>query len=288
MGIIEEIKKQLEPYDVIRKINELESKMRAIESWRVNDASPQFRDLFNATRDNASKALNAAQEAIKASDMAKAVEGKVIAVGEAVNDAKTQVFKVRDVFINISRKIRARVDNIKTITLNLSKAITDGMDSIKASADRTAARFPKWGEIFKKDIEHVYQQIQDTINEMAIPLERVKHYTDILKNPNIFDLLLTFYNVYMAFGHFVFIPHGTQGSVMQELEEGLTQTFGALQELGVDMKNGMYEWETNLKTLFSDVKNRFNIIGSIMESLNREIMALFTDIENEIAVLLPT
>jgi len=399
MGIIEDIKKQLEPYDVVRKINALESKMRAIEDWKVNSVSPQLRDLLNATKDNASKALNAATQASDAAkkavsalslsqnavsqsqsaisvaqsaigqandavesaynaanmaidakndsgdalnDARAAMKEAVAATNQAVNaandatvniqnwinteaipninaaltgaqqalteaqtaaqqaidasglaeaaktlveDAQTKIFAIRDVFVNIGTKIQARITRIQTLIGEVNTVIITGMESIRVKAHTTANKFQRWGDVLTSDGYAIYLQALDAIDEIAVPLERIKHYTDILANPNIFDLPFTFFNVYAAFAHLSFATYGGQGSVVAEIQEGFNQTFRALNTMGGHIKSGFYEIRDTFKATFDDMKSRFNTISGKLTELNNEILGMFNDIQTEIAKL---
>jgi len=246
-----------------------------IQNWINNEAIPNINTAL-------SDAQAAAQKALDASALAESIRNAVQSMATEVENAKNKIFQIRDVFIRIGNIIKARIDNIQRLISELYDLIVNGMYSINNNAVYTANRIKQWGEIIVANGEYIFAQSQDAINEINVPLERVEHYANILANPDIFDLPWTFYNVYMAFAHTVFLSHAEEASFKQEIKEGFNQTFSAVRDFGTDLESAFKDWMNNFKILFADMKDKFNAIASKMAELNQEVLGLFSDIQVEI------
>ena len=286
----EELEQMIAPYKVLKRLEEIEqwvntfadpaiktnmTSITALYNEITTTISPnitanvqKIEEMFNEIKDGilpqmqgildlATTAKNAAEETLERATFAANSANK------ALTDSNLSLDMVTDFF----NRFKITGNMLRDDTLRLRYAAEDLINNVKIELNRIAAVFKMLGDNLSASAAIIYNEAKDigneiieAYNEIKIPVNRAKTFFDRVQNPNLFDLALIFYNIFMAFGHLTIFSYGGQDGAFFEVIEGFREISTEFKELG----NAFLGFGNRIK---QDVPVVYETIESAMENI---------------------
>jgi hypothetical protein len=225
LTIINDISNNIIPQinDSIAKINEMKNDINTVIIPSINDVinrSARVEELvnlivpkINAARQVLDKALLDAKTALQQTNIFKT---RLTNAGSALKTANSDFIKKTNALIETTK---TELVNIENSFINLGIALKNG------------------GKLIYDQSANIGNSLVSSYNDISVPVNRANYYIQILKKPNIVDLMLTFFNVYKVFSHLSFENYGGKSGAFQEVMNMFNRIANEFTTLGNNFKS---------------------------------------------------
>lgn len=222
----EKLRKAVEDLNVFDRLEELNNRIKMIESWKDINAVPQI-------------SQNIDNIIVISNEIKNQVYPRIV---NAQNEARKSITYAEDSIIkanHVITKLKKIGTGLQSDAKNLSDASNIIIKTVQNEFNIMSGAFVAYGTALKDAGGHVTaearqvgEEMLSAYREIKIPLERVKYYVDLVAKPKITDLPFVFLNIAMAFNHMVILSYGGQSSVIWEIIEAFNAISSEFKDLG--------------------------------------------------------